>query len=112
MLPLVRWFSESWTYFNSSLLLRVQGDHPPGGVQGQSPWWGSGQSPAGLDHRFVHMADDPDRLDAHPTGKTYKILSPPSWSGRTGPNDDQGRPAGQNDDQCQLIQRRQMPDSN
>ncbi|MBF0462052.1 MAG: hypothetical protein HQL87_11695 [Magnetococcales bacterium] len=25
--------------------MRVQGDHPPGGVQGQSPWWGSGAKP-------------------------------------------------------------------
>ena len=23
----------------------VQGDHPPGGVQGRSPWWGLGRSP-------------------------------------------------------------------
>ncbi|CAK0775796.1 hypothetical protein WCLP8_520002 [uncultured Gammaproteobacteria bacterium] len=35
-------------FFNDFLEgLGVQGDYPPGGVQGQSPGWGSGQSPVG-----------------------------------------------------------------
>ncbi|MBF0401666.1 MAG: hypothetical protein HQL90_12980 [Magnetococcales bacterium] len=48
----------------------------------------------GLDHRFVHRTDDPGRLDAHPSGKIQEISDPSDWSGRNGPNDDQGHGRG------------------